>query len=530
MSFYVTHAGTSLQKMTVAGDVSTLSLPSGVTMSSTRRTRFAVLAGSVLAAHGPTLNLRVDPATLTVTPMSIPTPSSVPTVATGASGVLTGDYKYKVTFAQYSGATLISESGLSSASATLTLSAQKGALSAIPTSTAGGATSRNLYRTTAGGSVYFPLATIADNSTTTYTDNTADASLGSTVASTDLGNPAGTTTGDYLTLLTTWKNRLWAVSSGALDLVYYSGIDRFFAWSASNYLTLNPKISGTSGVTAFLARRDELGVAKQRGLWKIVGTGSDSYQVIQVINGVGVIAPESVVVIRDVAYFLSEEGPYSWGADGLRELASGRVAAWFQSNTYFNRDRFANAFATWNQREDTYELHLAAPSSNVEDRWVSYDLQRGVWLGPHKTGATTPSVSGQLEDISGRAMQVLGGTNGVIYRRHDSTYLDGTTAVDYDVTTMMHSGGEPDAEKYFGELTVMTDPQASGTLTITPTVGDQSESAGTAFSHDLTEDRVRHGRLGVGRLAKLRFQHSTASEGCGVQGYEIKPVTIVGRR
>lgn len=530
MSFYVAHAGTTLQKITVAGALSDLIMPTGVTVSSTYRTRFATLAGSILASHGPTINIRIDPATLTVTPLSIPKPGSVPTTATGAAGVLTGDYLYKVSFAQISGSALVSESPLSEASAIVTLSAQKGALSAIPTSTADGVTSRKLYRTTAGGAVYFPLATIADNTTTVYTDNVADASLGSTAAATDLGNPYGTTTADYLPLLLAWKNRLWSVGNLTPDLVYFSGIDRWFAWSATNYLTLNPAGQGVSGVTAFLPRRDELGVSKQHGLWKIVGTGSESYQVIQVIAGVGVVAPESVVVISDIAYFLSEEGVYAWGSGGIENVSVDRVAAWFQTDDYFNRSRFQDAFAIWNQREGLYELHLAAAGSGVEDRWVSYDYLRRVWTGPHKTNATTPSVVAQLEDAEGMSIEVLGGVDGYLYRRHDAEFLDGSTSIPYAVTTLQLSGGEPGIEKYFGELTVLTTPQASGTLTITPTVGALNASADTAFSHDLTLDRERHGRLGVGRFASFTFSQDTASVGCEVLGYEIDPVSIVGRR
>ena len=48
--------------------------------------------------------------------------------------------------------------------------------------TASLATSRKIYRTKAGGATYYLLTTIADNSTTIYTDNTADVSLPGTTA------------------------------------------------------------------------------------------------------------------------------------------------------------------------------------------------------------------------------------------------------------------------------------------------------------------------------------------------------------
>lgn len=530
MSFYLAHAGTALQKVTLAGDVSTLTLPTGVTMSSTRRTQFGALAGSVLAVGGPSINLRIDPATLGVIPMSPVTPSSVLTVGAGSSGVLTGTYYYKVSYCVKSGSTTISESGLSSASASVTLSSQKGALSSIPVSSDATITARRIYRTAANGSTYFKLADIDDNTTTAYTDNTADAGLDTTAAPTDLGNPAGSTGSDYATLFTIWKDRAWLVGSGALDLVYFSGINRFFAWSASNYLTINPKLQGTSGITAFLPRRDELGVARQRGLWKVVGSSSDNYTVIQVINSVGVVAPNSVVIIRDVAYFLAEDGVYAWGADGLRQLSQPRVHAWFTTDNYFNRSRFSSAWGVWNQREDTYELYLAAEGTSTENRWVSYDLQRDLWLGPHKTDHFTPTTAQNLEDAYGLSILVRAGSDGVIYRAHDPDYADGTTGIAFDVETGWISGGAPSVEKYFGQLTLLTDSQASGTLTVTPYVGNLDASAQATIAASLTVPRARYRRLGVGQLAKLRFQHSTVNEGCTLYGYEIAPVSIVGTR
>ena len=87
-----------------------------------------------------------------------------------------GAHRYLATFVTADGET---QGGTVSAAVTVadkTVNGQVG-LTAIPL---GGAlvTSRKLYRTAAGGSTYFLLATIANNTATTYTDNIADASLG----------------------------------------------------------------------------------------------------------------------------------------------------------------------------------------------------------------------------------------------------------------------------------------------------------------------------------------------------------------
>lgn len=98
----------------------------------------------------------------------------------GGSGNLSaGAYTYKVTYVTNNG-----ETAAGPASNSITLAAShKMSLTAIPTGPTG-VIARNLYRTTAGGSTYDFLVTISDNTTTTYTDNIADASLGTIVAPT----------------------------------------------------------------------------------------------------------------------------------------------------------------------------------------------------------------------------------------------------------------------------------------------------------------------------------------------------------
>lgn len=116
-----------------------------------------------------------------------PAPITAPTVAlispAVAGNVDNGAHRYLVTFVTADGET---EAGAISSSVTVADKTVNGklALTAIPL---GGAavTSRKLYRTVAGGSSYLLLATIADNTTTTYTDNIADSALGAAAPSTN---------------------------------------------------------------------------------------------------------------------------------------------------------------------------------------------------------------------------------------------------------------------------------------------------------------------------------------------------------
>lgn len=102
-------------------------------------------------------------------------PTTAPTATINATaGNLNGAYIYRVSFVTAAGETLapISSSSVSPIN-------QRVDLTAIPIGPAS-VTSRKIYRTAGGGAdgTQKLLATIADNTTTTYADNTADGSLG----------------------------------------------------------------------------------------------------------------------------------------------------------------------------------------------------------------------------------------------------------------------------------------------------------------------------------------------------------------
>src|SRR3990167_6145793 len=94
----------------------------------------------------------------------------------GAGALTNGAYTYRVTFVTAGGET---EGGTVSGGVTVADATTNGqvALTAIPVSPNPQVTSRNIYRTIAGGAAHLLQSTIADNTTTTLTDNTADAAL-----------------------------------------------------------------------------------------------------------------------------------------------------------------------------------------------------------------------------------------------------------------------------------------------------------------------------------------------------------------
>lgn len=94
----------------------------------------------------------------------------------GAGNVENGTHSYRVTFVTAAGE---SAPGVA-VCVTVADKTTNGqvSLTSIATGTAGVVTSRKVYRSKAGGSIHYLLTTIADNITTTFVDNVADASLG----------------------------------------------------------------------------------------------------------------------------------------------------------------------------------------------------------------------------------------------------------------------------------------------------------------------------------------------------------------
>ena len=530
MPFYLVHAGTSLYRVGVDGDYTEIALPAGVTLSASRPARFAILSREVLVANAPSVNIVVNPFDLSTRVLNIDGPgASVPTLASGGAGVLSGEYRYRVTFAIRNGTTVLTESPYGDLAGPITVSDEQVDLSNIPTSMTTGVNARNIYRTTNGGADLFLLATIADNTTTTYADNTSDYDLALLPLGYTLGNAPGVDSSDRLRLVVSWKDRIWGSPAGSPDSVYYTENRIIYAWGAQQFVTVQPVGQDLVGVTGFAPRRDDLLVGKRRAVWMVRGFPPDTIQLIQVFEGPGPLSQDAFKVVHDVAYYLGEDGVYRVSDTGVENISEGKVHPWFTTNDYFNRAQFNRAAMKWNPQDNTIELHLSASGSTELDRWVSYDLRTDQWLGPHRTAAFTPSAVGLMEDESGLLRTVTGSDAGHLYLGNSPTYSDDGNAIDFDVFVKPHSMNTPDIEKYFGEAAIISKIEDGGTLTVTPTVGGLNATPGAAISHDLTLGRQRLRRQGSGRYWSVRLRQATDEQGVEVYGLEV-PFHELGRR
>jgi hypothetical protein len=508
------------------GAVMDLTLPGGVWIDPLKMARFAVLDRNVIIVNAVSQPVWID-AFGNLRNLVIRTPAGAPTMAAGAAGALTGTFRCKVSFVIKDDlGNDLAEGPLSIPSTTVTVAAQKIVVSNIPTSGNTSVNCRRVYRTTAGpGEVYFEWFDLDDNTTTTFTDDAPDAAISLLPAPDDLGSAPA-----RLTLATEYRGRVFGVSSAEPDYLRFSADGKHYAWPASNSIPVRPLGRDRFGVSGFMPRRDELGVGRRDYIWKLIGNDETDFRMVKLVEGTGIQAPDSIIVTRDVARWLAADGVYEWDAAGVRCISDDDVKPWFTTDDYFERAYFPDAFSRYNPIRHAYELFLVPAGGSSFTRWVSYDIARKKWLGPHKTAALTPSSAGVILDSDEIHVPVVGGADGYVYATTPGVFRDGVnTAIDFDAVGAFHTGGAPDIEHFWGLISILSKIQGAGTLELIVTTGGLDAIASATINHDMTTGRQKLRRGGVGRLMQMRLRNNELDAQVEVYGYEL-PFHELGRR
>jgi hypothetical protein len=316
VAYYICSAGGSLYKVSSAGTATTLTLPTGVTISTTTPMRWAVLGKYALGVNGSSRSLRVD-ADGVITPMILTPPTSAPVLADGGAGGYSGTVtaRYSFLVKDMTTGAVIAESPLSPVSASLTV-ASKLVQYTLQTSPDASVNARRVYRTATGpGTSYFQCVDLDGNTQLSVKDDISDASLALLAAPTGLGAAPGMNHGTFMTNIVEWKGRLWGVGDVKPDTLLYSDASSSYGWPSTTFFDMAPVGADSFGITGLMRRRDELGVAKRGVLWKITGKDTTTFEPVRIREGKGCWAPDSVCVIDDVAYYLGEDAVWTWGTE-----------------------------------------------------------------------------------------------------------------------------------------------------------------------------------------------------------------------
>ena len=120
---------------------------------------------------------------------------------------------------------------------------------------------------------------------------------------------------------------MWAVSDDIAlhDQVFVTETNRMYNWP--NSLIAYPTGQSSNGIVGFAARRNQLGILKNNGVWSVSAATSStgvsfqnlSLQQLDQSDDKGCVAAESIVVVGDTAYWLGRNAVYEWTDSGIKD-------------------------------------------------------------------------------------------------------------------------------------------------------------------------------------------------------------------
>jgi hypothetical protein len=379
-------------------------------------------------------------------------PLTKPTAAAGAAGVLTGSYRYYVTFLSDT-----EETNLSPASDPVDVTEQAVDLSNIPTSADARVQRRRLYRSGGALTGILQCGELGDNSTTVFTDNTNDEDverLGVSLYPGDHdGPPAGRgLAGPYLGRLVAWKG----------STIYWSALNQPQYWPGSAADDGNHAPVGDDGenILRVMLHRREARIYKERSIWRMTGDPDDLEGEVQPTHSeVGLAAERAICSAGAVDYFLAEDGIYAFNGD-LAVKISGKLDPIFKRDpvyTYGGRlssldpayrhnavMAFHNGRLYFSYTPDGSQSHLNECTLVWEaatKRWTHHQRDFEGWAG----GWTALYDEGTGGDLLAAA------SDGYVYALET---IDALNYINLDYTSGYQDQGRKDRQKTYADVTI----------------------------------------------------------------------------
>ena len=393
---------------------------------------------------------------LIVRTVGITPPAAKPTgVAQGAGGSLgAGDYKYAYTYVDEDGY----ESNLSPVSDAVTCVADDSVVLTIVNSSDAKIASRNIYRTSVGGAIYYSDGEVADNSTETYTSTIADNALG-TEAATNHTAPESTSH-----LIAKRRNKLYLAYNDYLYPSHTSDVEYFPPlWRL--------RTGNSQKIKGLLEQLTALPVATEDSIERLVGTDEDNFEFKNSYSTEGCVAMRSYVNCDNLIVYLGFNGINYF--DGTTSgIFSKAVNEYIKTN--INGTYRHLSCATY--FDDKYMLCYPKGASTVPSETIWIDLKNKSY-GVYSFNFSCFSIWDKGTD----GLKLKGGSNtiGQVYSIF-SGLTDNTANIEaYDQIDYLDLG-LPEVEKNFYKIYVRAEVTTESTLTVYYQTDIDTEASVTA--------------------------------------------------
>lgn len=431
----------------------------------------------------------------TVRTWGIAAPTFTPTLAAGTVGdpPAAGTYQFRVTYARLDGTAVAHESN-PSPSASITIAVARDIdLSGLTASSDAQVTHKRIYRTLAGGSLYFFDQQIAD-ATTTATSSQADTALGAAVE-TDNDRPP------VAAFVSAWQEHLWLCRDASNPhYLWYSKRFRPESYPPGNFIEIG---DASDALQCTVPYAGMLGVFSRLTKYRVTGNSSSGFYAPEAPSHRGTPAPMAAIATEQGLFFIARDGFFLTTLGSPDMELSGLISGLFAGEMVndfapINWDLAEQMSAAYWKRRlyvsfarltgSTWLPNTVAVYSFDTSRWYFYDHPLASLL-----------VEEDVDQLVG------GGVNGFasVLEAGD---LDETTAISLDVETKDWTGDNPHGRKLFAY--VRFDVDAKGDTVSADFVVDGSLER----TYSLTGTRSR--RLlpvppGVmGYSWRVRFRHS----------------------
>jgi hypothetical protein len=298
---------------------------------------FAWIDQKVYAGDGTLPNIRITGSSVATAMMALPSTGMTATVIAGGTLGTGVTYTYKVVFVSADG-NESAPSAVVTANAATSAGLQQIQLASIPVATGSfDVASRRLYRISTSGTTWKVLATIADNTSTTYLDTVADASLGDDISTQDR-RPM-----PPCALLIAHEGRLMGACSHHADFdrqtLFISNYRE--PWYCPAAPDLEDPNQGTEialqgpaagEITALCSHGDRVFVFTWDSLHVLIGDQPLDYS-LKLSTKVGCVAHRTAVSVRGSLMWLAADGVYEMREGvGLRRVSK-PIDTWLKART-----------------------------------------------------------------------------------------------------------------------------------------------------------------------------------------------------
>lgn len=336
------------------------------------------------------------------------------------------------------------------------------------------------------------------------------------------------------TVIEAYQGRLWIGAEPSTgSRIRFSAVSNPASYATNDFLDIS--INDGEDIQALMIVQNQLFVAKRTRLFVVMGDSSTTYGWFRRTKP-GVIAPDSIQVIDNIAYFLSDDGVYSFDGVRARKVSWELDPLFEQTSPGVNLSRLQYAQSAYFPMLRQYWLLVSsAGSSTLDTVYVGHmgfmyqTEDEHIHIPFTKFPSFAMNALGVILDANGIYRLYSGDASGKVWQQDDGS-LDDATAITWTLETRELSFGDIDHLKLPQYADLLLDDIASGTMTVNPLI-DFSAITPTGITVNLDGGTDPHNRtISLPEQAQMMRLQMTGSTGFGIRGIIPYARASKGRR